>query len=82
MSDEKLMEHSERMARQEERMNTLQAKYESALDRLRVDIARRDTHIADRFADMARRDRDNTRWLVSIWIAGILLLGAWLRWPF
>ena len=42
MSDQTLLEHSERMAKQEERVNTHQAKYESALDRLRADMAKRD----------------------------------------
>ena len=45
---------SERLARQEARMNTHQAMQESAMDRLRVDMAKRD-------ADMAKRDKDNTR---------------------
>ena len=44
----------------EERMNTRQAEYESAIDRLR--------------ADMAARDRDNMRWFIGIGIAIIALL--------
>ena len=91
MSDQKLLEHSERMARQEERMNTHQAKYESALDRLRADMAvrdakrdadaaKRDADAAKRDADAAKRDKDNTRWLIGVWIATVLLFGAWVRW--
>ena len=52
-ADRTLLEHSERMAKQEERMSTHQAKYESALDRLRADMAKRD---AQRDADAAKRD--------------------------
>ena len=36
MTDPTLSEHSERMAKQKERMSTHQAKYEGALDRLRA----------------------------------------------
>lgn len=55
VTDQTLLEHSERMAKQEERMNTHQAKYESALDRLRADMAKRD---AQRDADAAKRDAE------------------------
>lgn len=51
MSEQTLMELSERLTRQDERMNTHQAKYESALDRLSADLAKRDS---DRDADMAK----------------------------
>ena len=37
--DQKL---NEKIARLEERMNTMQARYEGALDRLRADMAQRD----------------------------------------
>ena len=75
MTDPTLLEHSERMAKQEERMNTHQAKYEGALDRLRAEMAKRE-------ADMAKQDKDNLRWFVGMWIATNLILGAWIRWPF
>ena len=55
MTDRTLLEYSERMAKQEERMSTHQAKYESALDRLRADMAKRD---AQRDADAAKRSRE------------------------
>ena len=42
MTEQTLLEHSERIAKQEERINTHQAKYESALDRLQADMAERD----------------------------------------
>ena len=60
MTDQTLLEHSERMAKQEERMNTHQAKYESALDRLRADMAKRDAEAerrdVQRDAEAAKRD--------------------------
>ena len=51
----------------EERMNTRQAEYESAIDRLRADMATRDR-------DAAQRDRDTMRWFIGIGIAIIALL--------
>lgn len=83
MSDQKLLEHSERMARQKERMNkTHQAKDESALDRLQADMAEHDDDMARRFADFAKQRKDNLRWQIGISIVGIVVLGAVLRWPF
>ena len=129
MNDQTLLEHSERMAKQEERMHAHQAKYESALDRLRADIAdqnaymakrdaqrdadaakrdaetakrdaqrdaetakrdaetakreaQRDANAAKRETDAAKRDKDNTRWQIGMWVTAVLILGAWIRWPF
>ena len=82
MGDRKLLEHSERMARQEERMNAHQAKDESALDRLQADMAAHDDDMARRFADFAEQRKDNLRWQIGISIVGIVVLGAVLRWPF
>ena len=51
------------LAQLEERMNTKQAEYEGALERLRADLARRDTA--------------NTRWLVgTIAAATAIIIGA------
>ena len=89
-------------------MSTHQAKYESALDRLRADLAKRDaqrdadaakrdaeaakrelqrdaeaaTREAQRDVDMAKRDKDNSRWQIGMWVTAVLILGAWIRWPF
>ncbi len=60
---------SERIAVLEERMETRQAEYESALDRLRADMA------AHR-EDAAKRDKDNQRWTVGFGIAQIVLTVA------
>ena len=42
MTEQTLLEHSERIAKQEERISTHQAKYEIALDGLQADMAERD----------------------------------------
>ena len=76
----------------EERMNTKQAETESALDRLRADMAdwktdmqadmaRRDADMAKRDTDMARRDKDNLRWQIGLWVAAVVILGVIIRWP-
>lgn len=66
------------LAKLEERMNTMQAKYEGALDRLRADMA------AGREAD-AKRDKANIQWIVGTVAAAAILiiavLGFLLRWP-
>ena len=83
------------MAILEERMNTIKAEHESALQALRTDMkqlkadmAKRDTEMAKREADMtkreaesARRDKENFRWLIGLWIATVVLLGVLVRWP-
>ncbi|MCY4167206.1 MAG: hypothetical protein OXE82_02880 [Rhodobacter sp.] len=77
---------SERLAVQEERMKTMQAEYDGALDRLRADMA---AHRADMAAhredaakhreDAAKRDKDNLRWLIGLWIAAVVILGVLIR---
>ncbi len=39
---------------------------ESAVDRLR--------------ADMARRDKENLRWQVGLWISAVVVIGVLIRW--
>jgi len=48
-----------------ERMKTMQAEYKTDIARLAEDIA--------------KRDRDNTRWMVGLWIAAIVVLGVVIR---
>lgn len=69
MGDQKLLERSERMARQEERVNTNLENCESALDRLRADM---EYH----FSDIEKQHKADLRWLVGMWIAGILVFAA------
>jgi len=50
-----------------ERIETRQAQCEGALERLR--------------SDMARRDMENTRWQIGLWVAAVVVLGILIRWP-
>ena len=85
-SDQKLLERSERMARQEERVSTHQENCESALDRLQAYMAeheaRRDADMEYHFSDIEKQHKADLRWLVGMWIAGILVFAALVHWPF
>ena len=97
MSEPTIHEVSKELATLRERMNTHQAKYESALDRFRADISKNDTaferlrtEMAKRDADAAKRDADaahretiRLRWQIGIWIGGVLVtiaaMGIFIR---
>ena len=36
---------------------------------------------AKRDVEAARRDKDNTRWQIGLWVAAIVVLGILIRWP-
>ena len=55
-------------------MKTMQAEYKTDIARLAEDNARRD-------AEHAKRDKDNLRWQVGLWIATVVILGILIRWP-
>ncbi len=85
-------ELSERIARIEEGMKTMQAdnqamhaRYEGAIDRMQADMAKRDADMARRDADMARRDKANIQWMIGMTVASVLLiigvLGFLIRFP-
>ena len=69
-------ELSERVARLEERMKTMQAEYKTDIALLAKTIvednAKHDT-------EAAKRDKDNLRWQVGLWIAAIVVLGFIIR---
>ena len=92
-SEQTLTGLSERLARQEKRMNTHQATQESAMDRLRADMAKRDAELAKRDAErdaelakrdaardveLTKRDKDNSRWLIGMWTAAVIVLCTFL----
>ena len=118
MSEPTMHEVSKELARLGEQMNTHQAKYESALDRFRADMAQKDTAL-ERFradmdsfradmskgdtaferlrtdmskgdtaferlrTDMAQSEISRIRWMIGVWIAGVLVtiatLGIFIR---
>ena len=69
------------MAILEERMNTIKAEHESALQALRTDMKQLKADMAKREAESARRDKENFRWLIGLWIAAVIVLGVLIRWP-
>ena len=48
-------------------MKTMQAEYK--------------TDIALLAADNSKRDKDNLRWQIGLWIATVVILGVLIRWP-
>ena len=81
---------SKELATLREQMNTHQAKYEGALDRFRTDMAKNQgaferlrTDMAKRDADTAQREINRLRWMIGMWIAGVLVtiaaLGIFIR---
>ena len=97
MSEPTIHEVSKELATPREQMNTHQAKYEGALDRFhaamdrfRADMSKNDaaferlrTDMAKRDADAAHREIIRLRWLVGVWIAGVLVtiaaMGIFIR---
>lgn len=58
-------------------MNTHQAEYESALDRLRADMALMKMDAATRDAELAKRDKVNIQWNIGLAVAmTTLIIGA------
>lgn len=62
MSDPCTVELAAKLAVLEERMKTMQAEYKTDIARLAEDIA--------------KRDRDNTRWMVGLWAAAVVVIIA------
>ncbi len=66
---------------QEERMKTMTAENEGALDRLRADMAKRDADmaadLAKRDVEAVKRDKDNQRWTITLVLGcTALVIGA------
>ena len=83
MSEPTIHEVSKELARLREQMNTHQAKYEGALDRFRADMSKNDTAFERLRTDMAQREISRMRWMIGVWIAGVLVtiatLGIFIR---
>ena len=43
--------------------------------------SRIDASLAQLREDIAKRDKENTRWQIGLWIAAIIVLGVLIRWP-
>ncbi len=71
-----LSELEKRHAVLEERMKTNYAETESALDRLRADIANWKTDMADWKTDMAKRDKSNMQWIAGLVLGSAVLVIA------
>jgi len=65
---------NEHMARLEERMNTMKATYEGALDRNNAAFERMRADMATYREDAVKRDKDNLRWVVGLFIAAIVII--------
>ena len=61
-----------------ERMKTMQADYKTDIAMLGKQIAERD---AKRDVEQARRDKENLRWQIGLWIAAVVIIGVLIRWP-
>lgn len=55
-------------------MEAMQSRIDAGFVQLREDMAKRDENIA-------RRDKDNLRWQIGLWIATVVILGILVRWP-
>ncbi|MCY4301870.1 MAG: hypothetical protein OXC68_09090 [Aestuariivita sp.] len=66
-------------------MNTQLAKNESAIDRLRADMEKRDKEAMNRDKDAIQREKENQRWIVGLVLGATILiiavLGLLIRWP-
>ncbi len=85
MNEPTLQDLARKLAVLEERMNTRQAEQESAIDRLRADMANWKTDMANWKAESAKNERDNIRWViglaVGLWAAAVIILGFLIRLP-
>ena len=83
MSEPTIHEVSKELATLREQMNTHQAKYEGALDRFRADMSKNDTAFERLRTDMAQSEISRIRWMIGVWIAGVLVtiaaLGIFIR---
>ncbi len=73
-SDLDIHDLARHVAVMEKSMETLKAEQESALDRLRADMANWKTDMANWKTDMVKRDKDNQRWIVGLFIAAIVII--------
>ena len=68
----------ERISVLEERMKTMDERCDKGWALLREDMAKRETRLA---GDSAKRDKDNLRWQIGLWVAAVVIIGVIVRWP-
>ncbi len=62
----------------EQTMETHKQEYKTDIARLAEQIAKRDI---ERDAEAHKRDKDNLRWQIGLWVAAIVILGFIIRFP-
>ncbi len=62
-----------------------QAKLREDMALHREDAAKRDIEAASvaakRDIEAAKRDKDNLRWQIGLWVAAVVIIGILVRWP-
>ncbi len=43
--------------------------------------SRIDARLAGMEAEAAKRDKDNLRWQIGLWVAAVVIIGVLIRWP-
>ena len=69
-----LAERDAEMAKRDAERDAEMAKRDADRD---AEMAKRD---AARDVEMAKRDKDNTRWMIGMWVATVVVLGAFVTW--
>ncbi len=74
-----------RVAVMEERMQKLRVDLAATLAGMRADMATHREDAAKRDIDAAnaaaRRDKDNLRWQIGLWVGAAVIVGILIRWP-
>ena len=70
-------EKAKRDAERDAEMAERDAERDAEMAKWNADMAKRD---AARDVEMAKRDKDNTRWMIGMWVATVVVLGAFVTW--
>ena len=60
-------------------MKTMQADLSASLERNNAAFERLRADMATHREDAAKRDKDNLRWQIGLWIAAVVILGFLIR---
>ena len=53
-------------------------KFDATIADLKTDMAK---EAARRDTEAAKRDKDNLRWQIGLWVAAVVVIGVLVRWP-